>query len=94
MKSTGITRKLDELGRIVIPKELRTSQGIASGDTMEIYVDGDHIILKKYEPKLASHISGEVSEDNLRLADGKLVLSRSEARKIAQDINEYFGESN
>lgn len=50
MKSTGIVRKVDELGRIVIPKELRTTLNIEEKDSLEIYVDGEHIILKKYEP--------------------------------------------
>ena len=48
--STGIVRKVDELGRIVIPKELRTTLNIEEKDSLEIYVDGEHIILKKYEP--------------------------------------------
>ncbi|KGG80882.1 AbrB/MazE/SpoVT family DNA-binding domain-containing protein [Caloranaerobacter azorensis] len=50
MKSTGIVRKVDELGRIVIPKELRTTFEIGEKDSLEIYVDGEHIILKKYAP--------------------------------------------
>ena len=50
MKSTGIVRKMDELGRIVIPKELRKTFEIAEKDAVEIYVDGDQIILKKYQP--------------------------------------------
>ena len=49
MKSTGITRKIDELGRIVLPIELRKKMGIEQHDPIEIYVDGDSIILKKYE---------------------------------------------
>lgn len=48
IKSTGITRKVDELGRIVIPMELRTKLGIAEKDFLEIFVDGSSIILKKY----------------------------------------------
>lgn len=48
MKSTGIIRNVDELGRIVIPKEMRKKMGIASSDPVEIYVDGDKIILTKY----------------------------------------------
>lgn len=50
MKSTGIVRKVDELGRIVIPKELRRTLDIAEKDSLEIYVDGEQIILKKYQP--------------------------------------------
>lgn len=50
MKSTGIVRKVDELGRIVLPIELRRTLEIAERDSLEIYVDGSTIILKKYEP--------------------------------------------
>lgn len=50
MKSTGIVRKVDELGRVVLPIELRRTLDIHVKDSLEIYVDGDSIILKKYEP--------------------------------------------
>jgi transcriptional pleiotropic regulator of transition state genes len=50
MKSTGIVRKVDELGRIVIPIELRRTMGIDIKDPIEIYVDGEQIVLKKYQP--------------------------------------------
>lgn len=50
MKSTGIVRKVDELGRIVLPIELRRTLDIAERDALEIYVDEDRIILKKYLP--------------------------------------------
>lgn len=50
LKSTGIVRKIDELGRIVLPVELRRSLGISERDALEIYVDGSSIVLKKYQP--------------------------------------------
>ena len=50
MKSTGIIRRVDELGRVVLPIELRNKFGITEKDPMEIYVDGNSIILKKFEP--------------------------------------------
>ena len=50
-KTIGIVRKVDELGRIVLPVELRRTLSIAERDSMEIYVEGDTIILKKYEPE-------------------------------------------
>ena len=49
MKSTGVVRKVDELGRIVLPIELRRNLDIEIKDPVEIYVDGDMIILKKYQ---------------------------------------------
>lgn len=53
IKSTGIVRKVDGLGRIVIPIELRRNLDIAEEDSLEIYVEDDHIILKKYTPACA-----------------------------------------
>lgn len=50
MKSTGIVRKVDELGRIVLPIELRRTLDIEEKDRIEIFVDGESIILRKYQP--------------------------------------------
>ncbi len=49
MKSTGITRQVDQLGRVVLPKELRRTLDIGEKDLLEIYVEGESIILKKLE---------------------------------------------
>ena len=86
MKSTGIVRKVDELGRITLPKELRRTLGIESGDPAEIFIDGDQIILKKYKPNMACAVTGEVSNDNLVLLGGKLILSPEEAKKLITEI--------
>ena len=48
MKSTGIVRKVDELGRVVLPIEMRRTLDISEKDALEIYVDGENIILRKY----------------------------------------------
>ena len=50
MKSTGIVRKIDELGRLVLPIELRRTLEISDGDSLEIFVEDNTIILKKYQP--------------------------------------------
>lgn len=50
MKSTGVVRKVDELGRVVIPIELRRTLEIGEKDSLEIFVQGESIILRKYEP--------------------------------------------
>ena len=50
MKATGIVRKVDELGRIVLPIEMRRTLDIAERDALEIYVEGSSVILKKYKP--------------------------------------------
>ncbi len=73
MKSTGIVRKVDELGRVVIPIEIRRTQGIDEKDPLEIYVDDDgNIILKKYQP--ACIFCG--SADNMQHYKGKLVCRK------------------
>lgn len=50
MKATGVVRRIDDLGRIVIPKELRRTMRIREGDSLEIFIDGEKIMLKKYSP--------------------------------------------
>ena len=50
MKATGIVRRIDDLGRIVIPREIRRNIGIKEGDPLEVFVDGKTVILKKYRP--------------------------------------------
>jgi len=50
MKATGIVRRIDDLGRVVIPKEIRRTLNIREGDPLEIYVDGDGIIFRHYTP--------------------------------------------
>lgn len=60
MKSTGIVRKIDDLGRVVVPKELRRTLDIKEGDPIEIFIEGDVIILKKY--KSGCYCCGEMKE--------------------------------
>lgn len=50
MKSTGIVRRIDELGRIVLPMGIRQSLGIVERDSLEIFIDGERIVLQKYQP--------------------------------------------
>ncbi len=50
MKATGMVKQIDELGRIVIPKEIKKTMGIEPRDYLEIFVDGDNIILHRYNP--------------------------------------------
>lgn len=69
MKATGIVRKVDELGRIVLPIELRRTLNINIKDPVEIFVDDDCIILKKYEPTCV--FCG--SADNIQQIHGKSV---------------------
>jgi len=52
MKNTGVIRKIDELGRIVIPKEIRKNLNIRNGEDVQIYVEDEKIVLKKYQKVL------------------------------------------
>ncbi|MYL43952.1 AbrB/MazE/SpoVT family DNA-binding domain-containing protein [Virgibacillus salexigens] len=86
MKSTGIVRKVDGLGRIVLPKELRKTLGIKVKDPIETLVDKENIVLRKYEPFNACMVTGEVSPDNITLANGNITLSREVAIKLIEEI--------
>lgn len=88
MLSTGVVRSIDELGRIVVPVEIRRMLNIFERDAVEIFLDGEKIILKRYFPKMCCRITGEVSDDNLQLADGKLIVSREAARQLSKEIKE------
>ncbi|WP_421927685.1 AbrB/MazE/SpoVT family DNA-binding domain-containing protein [Lysinibacillus capsici] len=88
MKSTGIVRKVDELGRLVIPKELRRTLNIEEKDAVEIFIDGDQIILKKYMANMTCAVTGEVSDNNFSLLGGKLVLSPEGAKKLIAEIEQ------
>ncbi|MGM8365520.1 AbrB/MazE/SpoVT family DNA-binding domain-containing protein [Virgibacillus sp. W0181] len=90
MKSTGIVRRVDELGRVVIPIELRRSLGIEEKDAMEIYVEDDKVIFKKYTASMTCQITGESSNDNLSLANGKVILSREGAEALIKEIKSNF----
>ncbi|MFC9450108.1 AbrB/MazE/SpoVT family DNA-binding domain-containing protein [Bacillus cereus] len=90
MKSTGVTRKVDELGRIVLPKELRTTLGIAEKDPIEIFVEDEKIILQKYKSYDACAITGDISERNISLANGKIVLSPEGAKLLIKEIQQQL----
>ena len=83
MKSTGITRPVDGLGRVVLPKELREKFGIAENDSVEIYVEKEYIILKKHVPGCV--FCGETS-GTIRYQD-KLVC-----RKCVEKLARTAGE--
>lgn len=79
MKATGMIRKIDDLGRMVLPIEIRRTLNINYKDPMEIYVEGDKIILSKYEP---SCIFCGASENIVSF--GEKNICKSCAKKIAE----------
>ncbi|GAB6743949.1 MULTISPECIES: AbrB/MazE/SpoVT family DNA-binding domain-containing protein [Bacillus] len=90
MKATGITRKIDELGRIVIPKELRKTLNIDTKDPIEIFTEEDSIILRKYESNMTCMITGEVSNKNISLFNGKIVVSPEGAELLIKELHEII----
>jgi transcriptional pleiotropic regulator of transition state genes len=90
MKSTGVTRKVDKLGRIVLPKELRKTLGIAEKDPIEIFVEDEKIILQKYKSYDACAITGDISEKNISLANNKIVLSPEGAELLIKEIQQQL----
>ncbi len=80
MKNTGVARKVDELGRVVIPIELRRTLGIAEGTALGFHVEGENIVLRKQEK--SCFVTGEVSESNMELLDGRMFLSKEGATEL------------
>lgn len=90
MRATGIVRNIDEIGRIVIPVELRRSLNLKEKCPMEIFVGNDQIILKKYSAHEACHITGKLSEKNITLANGKLTISQETAQSLLSEIDAHL----
>jgi len=73
MKNTGIVRNFDQLGRIVVPKEIRDAWHITEDTPIEIYVEDDKIILRKYERENMCVITGKSSGSNIQLPSGRMI---------------------
>ncbi|MDM5188772.1 AbrB/MazE/SpoVT family DNA-binding domain-containing protein [Bacillus sp. DX4.1] len=89
MKSTGITRKVDGLGRVVIPKELRDILDLKEKSSLEIFVDKETIVLQKYQAGGACVVTGEISERNMSLANGKITVSPEGAEYLVKQLQQY-----
>ncbi|MCM3637009.1 AbrB/MazE/SpoVT family DNA-binding domain-containing protein [Sporosarcina luteola] len=87
MRSLGIVRKVDHLGRIVIPKELRNTLKLDKGAPMEIFVDDDMIILRKYVVDSACIVTGNITSENKRLSNG-MYISPEGAEILKKEIEE------
>ncbi len=103
MKATGIVRRIDELGRVVIPKEIRRTLRIREGDPLELFTDRDELMLKKYSPiasveRFAESTAKSLSEQSGYLAailDTDTVLSASGTGKralVGKTVTEKVGE--
>lgn len=74
MKATGIVRRIDELGRVVIPKEIRSTLRLKSGDPLEIFTDRDELMLKKYSPIASLERFSEGTAKSLNDLSGYLAI--------------------
>lgn len=81
MKATGVVRRVDEIGRLVIPKEIREVRGIEHGTPMEFFIDNENIIIRKYQSNHTCFECGEVKEE---LLGKKVLLCRSCVTKLLQ----------
>ena len=96
MKSTGVVRRIDELGRIVIPKEIRKNMRIKSGDNLEIFLEGDNILLRKYSPieTLENVTENYVESFNQVLKHNIIVTDRDKVVAISGNLKKkYLGKS-
>lgn len=89
MKSTGVVRRLDQLGRIVLPKELRRTMNINEKDPMEILVENEYIIFQKYAPKKECIMTGNISDEN-KIYFGKIVLSQEGAEELVKKLEQFL----
>ncbi|MED5247470.1 AbrB/MazE/SpoVT family DNA-binding domain-containing protein [Priestia sp. LL-8] len=87
MKGLSTLRKIDALGRIVLPIELRKGMNIAKGDSVEILLEDDHIEIKKYEEYNKCVITGEITPQNRRYANN-MVLSLLGAKILFNEIKD------
>ena len=96
MKTTGIIRRIDDLGRIVIPKELRRTLRIKNGDSLEIFVDREDVILKKYSPMESIEEAAEKYVDSFHQVIKHNVIVTDKDRVIAASgllKKKYLGKS-
>ena len=85
MRATGIVRRIDDLGRIVIPKEIRRRLNIRDGDPLELYLDGEAVVFKKYD---YLENARQAVENTLQRIDNDYDLPQSLSRSVRDKLNE------
>jgi AbrB family transcriptional regulator, transcriptional pleiotropic regulator of transition state genes len=94
LKRTDMIRKVDGLGRIGIPVQLRRDLNIEMCDDIEIFSEDDFIILKKFHANKPCMITGKISENNREFVDGKIVLSPEGVRMLLKELREQTTNKN
>ena len=92
MKTTGVIRRIDELGRIVIPKEIRKNMRIKNGESLEIFVEDENIVLKKYSPieSLETVASKYVDTFNQVIKHNIIVTDRDKVIAVAGSLKRNY----
>jgi len=104
LKTTGVIRRIDDLGRIVIPKEIRKNLRIKTGDNLEVYLDGDTIVLKKFSQiESLENVSvdyvesfNQIIKHNIIVTDRDKVIAVAGPLKkkyLNKEINEFMERS-
>lgn len=91
MKNTGVVRKIDDLGRIVIPKEIRKSLNIRNGEDLQIFVDNDNIVLKKFVKILSIKEYTEILINELKKYTDSIICITDKEKIIVSSDRSYIG---
>ena len=95
MRATGMLRRIDNLGRVAVPKELRRSLCISEGEPVEIFIEKEKVVIKKYSPVLEMkkivtefvHVVHEILSGNVFVTDRDQVIASSEPDQIGEKID-------
>ncbi|PKR83024.1 AbrB/MazE/SpoVT family DNA-binding domain-containing protein [Heyndrickxia camelliae] len=94
MRATGVTRKVDPLGRIVLPSELRKVYEINENDKLEIFTNEDTIILRKFRKEQACIFTGDILPNNFHFSRGKIVINQEIAKELLLELKSHFNKEN
>ncbi|MDM5299485.1 AbrB/MazE/SpoVT family DNA-binding domain-containing protein [Bacillus pumilus] len=92
MKRTGMVRQIDSLGRIVLPSEMRRVLNIKEEQLLEIFIDNQTIMLKKYEADKSCLLTGQVTKYNKGYGNGKVMLSPEGAERLLVELKQLLKE--
>ncbi len=96
MKTTGVVRRIDDLGRIVIPKEIRKTLRIKDGESVEIFLNSDNIVLKKYSPLqgLPSFYKDYVESIYSEIGNNIIIVDRDKIVAVSGDLKKKYLNKN
>ena len=96
MKTTGVVRRIDDLGRVVIPKEIRKTLRIKDGESLEIFLESDNIVLKKYSPftNLENFYKSYVDSIYTAIKDNIMIVDRDKIVAVAGDLKKQYLDKN